>query len=160
MNRFANALSDLGIKKGDDVIIMFHDCPEFIESNYALQKIGAVPVPMNFRFMAREIEYQTNSSDAVMFIFEDPFLEAVEKARPNLKKVKDYICFARVGKTPKGMLDCEELIEKYPSTEPPSVTTGKDVATISYTGGTTGMPKGVVLTYDNFWSLTEQFFGM
>ncbi|MCD6571273.1 MAG: acyl--CoA ligase [Deltaproteobacteria bacterium] len=160
VNRFANALLDLGIKKGDHVIIMFHDCPEFIESNYALQKIGAVPIPMNFRFVAREIEYQTNQSDSIAFIFEDLFSEEVNKARPNLKKVKNYICLAREGKdVPKDILDYEKFIAKYPSTEPPPCTTGGDVCTISYTGGTTGLPKGVVLTYDNFRNLAESIFG-
>ncbi len=160
VNRFANALTDLGIKKNDHVIIMFHDCPEFIESNYALQKIGAVPIPMNFRFVAREIEYQTNQSDSAAFIFEDMFSEEVNKARPNLKKVKNYICLTREGKgIPKDMLSYEEFIAKSPSTEPPPCTTGDDVCTISYTGGTTGLPKGVVLTYNNFWNLTESIFG-
>jgi len=160
VNKFAGALTDLGIKKGDHVIIMFHDCPEFIESNYALQKIGAVPVPMNFRFVAREIEYQTNQSDSIMFIFEDMFSKEVNKARPNLKGVKNYICLAREGKKiPKDMLNYEEFITKSPSTEPPPCTTGDDVCTISYTGGTTGLPKGVVLTYNNFWNLTESIFG-
>ena len=160
VNRCANALTDLGIKKDDHVIIMFHDCPEFIESNYALQKIGAIPIPMNFRFVAREIEYQTNQSDSVMFIFEDLFLEEINNARPNLKKVKNYICLAREGKAiPKDMLNYEELISKYPSIEPPVYTTENDICTISYTGGTTGLPKGVVLTYHNFWNLTDAMMG-
>jgi len=92
VNRFANALTDLGIKKNDHVIIMFHDCPEFIESNYALQKIGAVPIPMNFRFVAREIEYQTNQSDSAAFIFEDMFSEEVNKARSHLHVLQEMMC--------------------------------------------------------------------
>ncbi len=160
VNRFANALSALGIKKGDHAIIMFHDCPEFIESNYALQKIGAIPIPMNFRFVAREIEYQTNQSDSIMLIFEDLFLEEVNKARPNLRKVENYICLVREGKAlPTDMLNYEELISKYPPSEPPVCTTENDVCTISYTGGTTGLPKGVVLTYNNFWNLTDGIVG-
>lgn len=58
VNRLANGLKRLGVKKGDHASILFHDCPEFIEANYALQKLGAVPIPVNFRFVAREIAYQ------------------------------------------------------------------------------------------------------
>ena len=59
VNSLANALSDLGVKKGDKGIVMFHNCPEFAESVCALQKLGAIPSPMNYRFVSSEIEYQT-----------------------------------------------------------------------------------------------------
>jgi acyl-CoA synthetase (AMP-forming)/AMP-acid ligase II len=160
VNRFANALVSLGIKKGDHAIIFFHDCPEFIEISYALLKIGAVPVPMNFRFVAREIEYQTNQSDSVIFFCEDLYMEQILKALPNCKKIRTVIC-AKRGVEPllKGMLDYEELMDRHLPTEPPPVTTEDDICAIFYTGGTTGMPKGVVLTYRNFWNLTGSVFG-
>jgi len=160
VNRFANVLKALGIKKGDHAIILFHDCPEFIEANYALQKIGAVPIPMNFRFVAREIEYQTEQSDSVVFICEDIFMEQIQKALPSCKKLQTVICVKRdMAPLPAGMLNYEELMDKHPPTEPPPVTTEDDICTISYTGGTTGMPKGVVLTYRNFWNLAGSMFG-
>jgi acyl-CoA synthetase (AMP-forming)/AMP-acid ligase II len=160
VNRFANALMSLGIKKGDHAIILFHDCPEFIEANYALQKIGAVPIPMNFRFVTREIEYQTDQSDSVVFICEDIFMEQIQKALPNCKKLQIVICARRsMAPLPAGMLNYEELMDKHPPNEPPPVTTEDDICTISYTGGTTGMPKGVVLTYRNFWNLAGSVFG-
>jgi acyl-CoA synthetase (AMP-forming)/AMP-acid ligase II len=153
-------LKALGIKKGDHAIILFHDCPEFIEANYALQKIGAVPIPMNFRFIAREIEYQTDQSDSLVFICEDIFMEQIQKALPNCKKLRTVICVRRgMAPLPAGMLNYEELMDKHPPTEPPPVTTEDDICTISYTGGTTGMPKGVVLTYRNFWNLAGSMFG-
>ena len=160
VNRFANALMSLGVKKGDHAIIFFHDCPEFIEANYALLKIGAVPIPMNFRFVAREIEYQTNQSDSVVFICEDIFMEQIQKALPKCKKIRTVICAKRgVVPIPAGMLDYEDLVNKQQPTEPPPVTTEDDICTIFYTGGTTGMPKGVVLTYKNFWNLAGSIFG-
>jgi len=160
VNRFANALMSLGIKKGDHAIILFHDCPEFIEVNYALQKIGAVPIPMNFRFVAHEIQYQTDQSDSVVFICEDIFMEQIQKALPNCKKIQTIICARRsMAPLPVGMINYEELMDKHPPTEPPPVTTEDDICTISYTGGTTGMPKGVVLTYKNFWNLAGSVFG-
>ena len=80
VNSLAGALKDLGIKKGDHAAILFHDCPEFIEANYALQKLGAVPIPINFRFVAREIEYQLTHSDSTVLIFEDLFMDETCKA--------------------------------------------------------------------------------
>ncbi len=160
VNRLATGLKGLGIRKGDHVTIMFHDCPEFIESNYALQKIGAVPVPMNFRFVAREIEYQANQSDSVMFIFEDMFLDEVLKARPALKKVKYFVCLSRDNAvSADGMVDYEGLVADNTGKEPEPCTMESDVCIICYTGGTTGMPKGVVLTYANFWNMAEAVFG-
>ena len=160
VNRLANALKRLGLKKGDHVTVMFHDCPEFIESNYAIQKIGAVPVPMNFRFIAREIEYQTSQSDSIMFIFEDLFLGEVIKARPSLNMVRKFVCFRREkADLADSMVDYEGLIAASPDSEPEPCTTEEDVCVICYTGGTTGMPKGVVLTYGNFWNMAEAVFG-
>src|SRR5512136_1107818 len=75
VNKLAIALKGLGVKKGDHAAILFHDCPEFIEANYALQKLGAVPIPINFRFVAREIEYQLTHSDSTVLILEDLFME-------------------------------------------------------------------------------------
>ena len=71
VNRLAAGLSAQGIKKGDNVILMFHNCPAFFEANYAIQKLGAVAVPMNYRFVPREIVFQTQHSEAVAFISEE-----------------------------------------------------------------------------------------
>ena len=156
VNSLANALYDLGVRKGDKITIMFHNCTEFAEANFAIQKIGAIPVPLNYRFVAREIEYQTNNSDSTVFIFEDLWLDAVEEARLKLEKVKNYICFRRTGKDiPKDMLDYDETIKEYPASEPPSAAPPDDICVIIYTGGTTGLPKGVVLTYSNHIELVK-----
>ncbi|MDY6934277.1 MAG: class I adenylate-forming enzyme family protein [Spirochaetota bacterium] len=159
VNRLGNALRELGIAKGDHAIIMFHDCPEFFEANYALQKIGAIPIPMNFKFVAREIEYQVEKSDSILFIFEDQYMEVVEEALPRLGSIKNFICIKRgETKISDNFLEYEEMISKHPSTDPSVEVFGDDICTISFTGGTTGMPKGVVLTYDNFWKMAEFMF--
>ena len=160
VNSLAGALKGLGIKKGDHAAILFHDCPEFIEANYALQKLGAVPIPINFRFVAREIEYQLTHSDSTVLIFEDLFLDETGKALKNCPAIRQTICLARDGRpVPEGMLDYEAAIASHPAIEPPACTTAEDVCTICYTGGTTGRPKGVVLTYSNFWNLAQSLFG-
>ena len=153
VNRLANALIDLGVKKGDKVTIMFHNCPEFFESNYAIQKIGGIPVPMNYRFSEREIEYQTNHSDSTVIIFEDLWFDSVNAARPNFEKVKHLIYAGK--NCPEDMLDYGDLINKSSPKEPDIEVKEDDICVICYTGGTTGMPKGVMLTYKNHVKLLE-----
>lgn len=160
VNRLAHALKSLGINKGDHVSILLHDCPEFIEANYALQKLGAVPIPINFRFIAREIEYQLRHSDSTLLILEDLFLEEARKALDLVPAVTGVVCLTSRGHpVPPGMLGYEDLIAAHEDIEPSPCTTEEDVCTICYTGGTTGLPKGVVLTYANFWNLAESLFG-
>jgi len=160
VNSLANALRHLGVKKGDHAALLLHDCPEFIEANYALQKLGAVPIPVNFRFVAREIAYQLNHSDSTLLVMEDLFSEEALKALENSPKIRHTVCLAREGhQAEKPMLDYETLISIHPDTEPVACTNENDVCTICYTGGTTGLPKGVVLTYSNFWNLADSLFG-
>lgn len=160
VNSLANALQELGVKKGDHAAILLHDCPEFIEANYALQKLGAIPIPVNFRFVAREIEYQLNHSDSTILIMEDLFGEEALKALRNSPKIRHIICLTREGGHElEQALDYEAMISSHPDTEPPACTCEDDVCTICYTGGTTGLPKGVVLTYSNFWNLAGSLFG-
>ncbi len=160
VNRLANALKAHGVKKGDHVSLLFHDCPEFIEANYALQKLGAVPIPVNFRFVAREIAYQLAQSDSTVLVFEDLYLDEARKALASAPKIGKVVCCAREGRSvPADMVDYAGLLGTGSAIEPPACTTEHDVCTICYTGGTTGLPKGVVLTYANFWNLAQSLFG-
>jgi len=154
-NRIAQALIEKGVRKDDKVILMFHNCPEFLEVNYAIQKCGAIPVPMNYRFTAPEITYQADNSDAVVFVFEDIWLDAVQKARPNLKKVREFICSGP--ECPSDMTPYSQIMKEYAPREPDVPTGEDDVCVICYTGGTTGFPKGVMLTYGAHLKMYEEF---
>ena len=150
VNRLAAALSAQGIKKGDNVILMFHNCPEFFETNYAIQKLGAVAVPMNYRFVPREIVYQAQHSEAVAFIYEEMWSEAVLAALPEMTEIKTFVV---KGDKQEGMLDYETLIASRLPVEPKVDVSEEETCVICYTGGTTGTPKGVMLTYKNHMSL-------
>ena len=144
--RLANALIyDLGVKKDDKVAFMFHNTPEFVEINLAIQVAGAIPTPMNYRFVPREIEFQMNHSDASILFFDDIWREAIENAAPGLKKVNHFIC--RGQSSLEDVIGYEELIKKHAPIDPEVATGLDDVAVMIYTGGTTGFPKGVMLTY-------------
>ncbi|MBV1873413.1 MAG: AMP-binding protein, partial [Gammaproteobacteria bacterium] len=156
VNKLAAGLVAQGVKKGDNVILMFHNCPEFFEANYAIQKLGAVAVPMNYRFSPREIVYQANHSEAVAFIFEALWLENVLEALPEMKTINSFIFR---GEPQEGMLNYETLIDSYPAVEPAVNVYEDETCVICYTGGTTGMPKGVMLTYQNHLKLLDTMVG-
>ncbi|MFP4041104.1 MAG: class I adenylate-forming enzyme family protein [Desulfosudaceae bacterium] len=143
--KLANALRQAGLDREDKVAFMFYNCPEFIEINYAIQVAGAIPVPMNYRFVAGEIEYQINHCDARIFIYDHHFQEQVAEAAPALTNLETFIC--RGETVSDNELNYETFLESG-NDEDPGIETGwEDVAVMIYTGGTTGFPKGVMLTY-------------
>ena len=147
INQQAHALLDLGIKKGSKVAILSFNCNQFMEAYFALAKIGGVAVPLNFRLHPEELKYITDNSDAEAFIVGEAFLQTVEGIRKGLPKVKDYISIT--DKPEEGMLHFETWIAKYPDDEPLILVDEDDPAFIMYTAGTTGRPKGAVITHKN-----------
>jgi len=143
--KIANALISMGIKKGDMVAFMFHNTPEFIELILGIQVAGAVPAPMNYRFVAREIEFQADHCDATVFIFDDIWKKEVEKAASKLARISHFVC---KGKTSlKGAMEYEDFVASGGDWDPAIPTAPQDPCVMIYTGGTTGLPKGVLLSY-------------
>jgi len=134
--KVANALIALGVKPGDNVALMFHNTPEFLEINFGIQVAGAVPAPMNYRFTPREIEYQGNHCDARVFLYDSIWAEAVEAAAPSLKEMKHFIRRGEGGLDQA--LDYEGLLGDARDTDPGVTNDWQDVAVMIYTGGTTG----------------------
>ncbi len=143
--KIAQALIKLGVKKDDKVAFMFHNTPEFMEINNGIQVAGAIPVPMNYRFTPREVEYQGNNSDAVVFIYDSIWANVVEPAAAKLSKTRHFICNGERGLDKA--IDYEEFVSSGENKDPEVATDWDDVAVMIYTGGTTGLPKGVMLTY-------------
>ncbi len=143
--QMAHALIDLGVGKNDKVAFMFHNTPEFIETNWAVQVAGAVPVPVNYRFVPQEIAFQVNHSDAGVFLYDARWAEAVEAAVPKLSGISHFVC--KGGSGLENVLDYEELVASGADEDPAVPTDWEDVMVMVYTGGTTGFPKGVMLTY-------------
>ncbi|MHA1229901.1 MAG: AMP-binding protein [Candidatus Helarchaeota archaeon] len=153
INKLANGLKKLGIKKGDKVSFLFYNSPQFLETNLAIQELGAIPVPMNFRYVASEMEFLLNNSDSKIFIFHEDALPELQKIRDKIPNVKYLIHYG--SNTPADMIDYEELMA---SSKDKLIKVNMDVydtAVIIYTGGTTGRPKGVMLSYDNILSNEE-----
>jgi len=182
IDRFATALADLGVKKGDTVALYLLNCPQYVIGYFAALRIGAKVTPISPVYTSHEIKHQLQDSDAMTLICQDILYDNVEKTGvalknviltsvleylPTLKKVlgrgmlgKDYADLQVP--TPEqmaqaGLLDFEELIKKYPP-KPPQVDIDpkKDIAILPYTGGTTGLPKAAVLNHYNMVALYAQ----
>jgi len=154
--RVANALVRLGVKKDDKVAFMFHNTPEFLEVNFGIQAAGAVPAPMNYRFTPREIEYQGNHCDARVFVYDSIWAEAVEAAAPRLENITHFVRRGEGGL--KQALDYEGLLVDSADTDPRVANEWDDLAVMVYTGGTTGFPKGVMLSYQAHLDMFAMLF--
>ena len=158
INKLANALVDLGIKKGGKVAILAFNCNQFMEAYFALAKIGGVAVPLNFRLHPEELKYIINNSDAEALIVGEAFVEIAKGIRNDLPQVKEYV--AITAEPLEGMLNYESWIAGYPDDEPLILVDEDDPAFIMYTAGTTGRPKGAVITNKNemvLWMLGAAF---
>jgi acyl-CoA synthetase (AMP-forming)/AMP-acid ligase II len=156
VNRLANALMANGIRKGMKVALIFNNSNEFVESIYATFKIGGVAVPINARLNPREMYNLIDHSDSSTLIFDKSFLEQVESIRQKSQKVNRYIIVD--DKPRSGFLNYESILKHGSSSEPEGVKVEEpDEACIIYTAGTTGDPKGVLLTHRNFLWLSVNY---
>jgi long-chain acyl-CoA synthetase len=147
VTRFANALADLGVGRDDKVAIMLNNCPEFIVTFFACSYLGAVAVPVNVFYKERELEFLLRDSDAVALVASPAFAEFFSKIEEKPPLFKWLITSEPY---PEGML-FQELEEKG-SGEPLEIEVSSgDVAEILYTSGTTGVPKGTMLTQGNLF---------
>lgn len=172
VDRFATALSKLGVKKGDRVAIMLPNCPQTVIAYYAVLGLGAVAVMTNPLYMERELSHQMRDSEAGTIIFLDALWQKVFNVLPDTKiknlittGIQDYLPMPlnmlypikakKEGQnldvpTNKGVLKFKDLIKKNsPMQQAVAVDADEDLALLQYTGGTTGLSKGAMLTHKN-----------
>nr|MDO8100803.1 long-chain fatty acid--CoA ligase [Candidatus Njordarchaeota archaeon] len=164
MERFATALSDLGVKKGDVVAIALPNFPQFYAAYFGTLRVGGIVVSLNPTLTPPEFEYILNDSGVETVVAYDmllPIFKAL-KSKTNLKRIiitglKDALPGAKAPKEVEGAYQFLCLLEKY-KPNPPNVKINpkEDVAVIQYTGGTTGVPKGAMLTHYNLTSNAVQ----
>ncbi|MCG7344329.1 fatty acid--CoA ligase family protein [Sporosarcina sp. ACRSL] len=163
VSMFASALEDLGIEKGDHIALLLGNTPHFLISLYATMRIGATAIPINPIYSPDEISYILHNSDAKAVIALDQLLPLVEKASASFPSIEQYIICemtADIGEKVAALPDrvkakvklFSELIKTgRPDFEPVAVD-GNETAVILYTSGTTGYPKGAMLTHHNLYS--------
>ncbi|WP_301108879.1 AMP-binding protein [Sporosarcina sp.] len=157
INQLSHALQSIGVKKGDKVAIMLMNCHQLFELIFACAKIGAVSVPVNSRFVSREIQHVVDDSEAVLLVVDSRFMGEIT---PSIEKYKTVKHFITVGSSEKVQYpEYEKLIADFSMEEPvpSSPLTELDTLTIMYTGGTTGYPKGAVRTHRSMYLVTLLF---
>ena len=140
-NSIANGFLSLGIKKGDFVSLLLMNCAEFVELHHALAKTGAILAPLNYRLSPKELESLINYSDSKALVFGRDFKPLLGDMKIGVEK---YIV---VGEESEGDLIGYEELAKYPSDEPSIEIDEDDVELLEFTSGTTGLPKGYLLTH-------------
>jgi long-chain acyl-CoA synthetase len=179
-NQFANGLVSLGITKGSKVALILPNVPQFIFCFFGILKSGATVVPCNPLYREKEIEFQLQDAEAEAVVLlnnivgQNNFYQEFEKCRPVLAKLKHVFVTSVTDYLPplkkqlagpvrkiqtlqkERTLKLTEFIRNQPKTEPKlealDVDPKNDIAVIQYTGGTTGIPKGAMLTHENIVS--------
>ena len=156
-NRVANGLVSKGVKAGDRVGLLQMNSVEFMESYFAVAKIGAVVVPLNWRLVADELEFILKDSGTMTLIFGEEFIDLVSDLNARGDKT-DIINWLQVSAKANGAShfsqDYHDLRNASSAAEPPMGGSDDDMLYIMYTSGTTGLPKGVVHTHTTtFWAL-------
>jgi len=188
VDRFAAALHDLGIKKGDKVALLLLNSPQFIIAYYGALKAGATLTAISPVYVSPEIKYQIEDSGARMLVCLDILYDNVEKSGvkldaviltsigeylPSMKKFMGSTVlravYQKMAAPPvevfkrEGFYRFQDLLKKYPP-NPPDIKFNirEDIVTLPYTGGTTGKPKGAKITHYNFAAarqLGSKFWG-
>lgn len=152
----ADALARRGVQPGDRVMILMLNRPEFIESVLAANSLGAIAVPVNFRLTPSEIAFLVSDCDAHVVITE-PVLAKVATGVRDLAPALETVVVAGAP-TDDGVLGYEDLLTEEGDHQPPADVPNDSPALIMYTSGTTGRPKGAVLTHTNLTGQTMTGF--
>ncbi len=152
VDKLTLGLKSLGIEKNDKVAIINSNCHHFLEAYFAAVKLGAVLVPVNYRLSPKDFIYILNNSQAKTLIAQPEFLSWISEKRDEIHGLKNIILTESVGSENffGEHLEYEPLLKEVAhKEEPPEEIKDSDIAQIYYTSGTTGRPKGVILTHKN-----------
>ncbi|HEY5503480.1 MAG TPA: AMP-binding protein [Candidatus Anoxymicrobiaceae bacterium] len=146
-DRVANVLAnDLGIRKGDRVVVDMSNRMEIPFTCFALMKIGAVAVPLNFMLTGKEIAYIASDAGAKLMITDRPVFEFQIREQLAVPCIEKWAVMEKAEGLPGEFVELAPLIEAAPSTFPVQDKDPEDVVGIFYTSGTTGFPKGAMMT--------------
>jgi acyl-CoA synthetase (AMP-forming)/AMP-acid ligase II len=146
VNQVGHALLAQGVRPGDRVALLLMNGVEYVEGYFALAKIGAVMVPLNWRLVPDELAFIVKDAGAVALVYDPEFDAAAEALRAADTPLRSFL---RTGgaPVPEGSLDYDALREAAPTAPHPCPCGPGDLLFIMYTSGTTGMPKGAMHTH-------------
>jgi len=151
INRLSYCLNSFGIKKGDKVAILHPNCHIFLEAYYAIPQIGAVSVPINYRLSPGEIAFILQDSESKILIVDSLFKRQMDSIRGEMGGIEKILWTGDTERANDTIdLDYEKVLEQADfNVLPKSSINEEDIAQIYYTSGTTGRPKGVMLSHKN-----------
>jgi len=144
INSLANALINLGLQKQDKVAIILDNCLEYLELYCAVPKAGCVAVPLNTSLSTSELAYIINNAEAKTLVFGERFAPTVASLLPELDSIETLV---GIGTTANGAKSYEQLVADSSPDEPEVEVGEEDLAYLLYSSGTTGLPKGVMITH-------------
>lgn len=147
VTRFSHALLEQGVKQGDKVIIFMPNVVEFVVSYFAIQRIGAIVVPVNAKFTLQEVEYVAQHAEAKAIVAHEAIFAAVEQITMPIK--------IKTGQEQVGWLQYEAMLQNASAVTIDCQLCEDDASTILYTSGTTGKPKGVLFSYRNILTVAQ-----
>ncbi len=155
VNRLANALTKLGIRQGDNVALVQYNYPEMLESMFACFKAGFGAVPINFRLHPNEFAFIIDHSQAKAVILSPEFNGAIIGIRDRIPQARSLIT---ISGSEGELLDYEKLMSAESDSWEDVYVQPDDLAWLFYTSGTTGLPKGAMLTHRNLLAMTMNFY--
>jgi acyl-CoA synthetase (AMP-forming)/AMP-acid ligase II len=147
--RLATGLKGLGVGPGVKVAQLLYNCPQYVETVYALFKLRAVPLNVNHRYLADEIVHVLDNADAEVLVFHGALAERAAEASTRLPRLRALVQVDDGSPLLESARSYEDLVA---SSEPaPRVERAGSDTLLLYTGGTTGLPKGVIWGHDDLW---------
>lgn len=152
--RLANGLINLGLKEGDRVAVVAENCFEFLEIYIGVAKAGGVVAPLNFRLLPKDIAHLINYIRTEFLILGANYIDMINSIKGEVKKVKHFITLE--GRS-SGMINYYTLLEESSKVNPGIKRDMDDLFCLIFTGGTTGLPKGAMLTHRNLYNCCLSF---
>jgi len=154
VNKLANGFLSLGLQKGDRVVMMTANCIEYILADFAAAKVGLVKVPLDVMLSSKDIEYRIKDSEARAVVMDEFYYNKAGLFFKEYDFVKHVICVTDKKEIlSQGVLSYYQLLESSPSSSPEVEVQPDDLIAIMYTGGTTGVSKGVMHTHKSYLSI-------
>ena len=155
-NRLANALKKLGIRKGDRVGVQLLNCPELIQTFFATFKAGAILVPINPSLRISELAYIYKDAGLSALVSHSDYLDNITQARLEAPHLKHVILCGKI--SGEGLLSFTDITKQEADEIKITETDNDDTAVMIYTAGTTGNPKGVMLTHYNWYTHVTGYY--